>query len=267
MSFSEQQLKRIGESLSQIRIEQNLTLENVAAKTFISKRVLVAIEQGNVRELPEPFYTEALIAKYALALDASQILSQLHEEKAASEVEEAELKQAVLLKPTEPSHKNLPTLPTFQLKSSHLYLIYLVLVILAVRAIAFWVENPVAFDSSKISEEKASLENPNSSDRSTSTTISSTSSSQFISQSNSNNSDSVVVDINLKDRCWLKVVVDGKVEFEGTLSQGTQKRWTGREQINIIAGNAGGVVITYNNGQEKLLGKPGQVEEVTYTVN
>jgi cytoskeletal protein RodZ len=262
MSFSEQQLKRIGESLSQIRIEQNLTLENVASKTFISKRVLVAIEQGNVKELPEPFYTKALIAKYAQALGASQVLS---EEKTTSEIEESELQQAVLLEQkTEPKNKNLST---FQLKSSHLYLIYLVLVILAVRAIAFLVENPVVFDSSKISEEEVSLGNTTSIDNSTSTTISSASPSQFISQSNSNNSDSVVVDISLKERCWLKVVVDSKVEFEGTLPQGTQKRWIGREQINIIAGNAGGVVITYNNGQEKLLGKPGQVEEVTYTVN
>jgi cytoskeletal protein RodZ len=264
MSFSEQQLKRIGESLSQIRIEQNLTLENVAAKTFISKRVLVAIEQGNVRELPEPFYTEALIAKYAQAIGASQVLD---EEKTTSEVEESELQQAVLKQKVEPNKPNNQKLPTFQLKSSHLYLIYLVLVILAVRAIAVWIENPVVFDSSKSSEEKVSLDNKTSIDNSTSTTISSASPSQFISQSNSNNSDSVVVDISLKDRCWLKVVVDGKVEFEGTLAQGTQKRWTGREQINIIAGNAGGVVITYNNGQEKLLGKPGQVEEVTYTVN
>jgi cytoskeletal protein RodZ len=260
MSFSEQQLKRIGESLYRIRIEQNLTLENVATKTLISKRVLVAIEQGNVQELPEPFYTEALIAKYAQAIGASKVLD---EEKTAEEVAEADLQQTVALKrKVEPAK----SLPTFQLKSSHLYLIYLVLVLLAVKAIAIWVENPVAFDNSNTSQEEVSLNKTNSIN-STPTTISSASSSQFVSQSNSNNSDSVVVDINLKDRCWLKVVVDGKVEFEGTLSQGTQKRWTGREQINIIAGNAGGVVITYNNGQEQLLGKPGQVEEVTYTVN
>ena len=54
------------------------------------------------------------------------------------------------------------------------------------------------------------------------------------------------------------------MEFEGTLAKGTQRSWTGKEQINIIAGNAGGVVVTYNHGKEKLLGKPGEVEEVTY---
>lgn len=262
MSFSEQQLKKIGESLYRQRIEQNLTLENVAANTLISKRVLIAIEQGKIKDLPEPFYTKALIAKYAQSIGASEIL----EEQNTLETREQEQHDRQLVVSKQKS-SSLRRLPTFQLKSSHLYLAYLVVVIVAIRAIALLVENPVIFDSSNISEKEIPLENTTSISNANSTTISSASPSQFVSQSNSNNSDSVVVGISLKDRCWLKVVVDGKVEFEGTLAKGTQKSWTGQEQINIIAGNAGGVVITYNHGQEKLLGKPGQVEEVTYKVD
>jgi hypothetical protein len=62
-------------------------------------------------------------------------------------------------------------------------------------------------------------------------------------------------------------MVDGKLAFEGILPQGTQKTWEGQEEVTIRAGNAGGVVVTFNNGQKKILGKPGEVEEVTYTVN
>lgn len=256
MLFSEQKLKKIGESLHRTRVEQNITLETIAAKTLISKRVLVAIEQGNLQQLPEPFYTKALITKYAQALGISVILED-------EEVVENQQPEILDRKTTSPNKK----LPAFQLKSSHLYLVYVVLVIVAVKAIALLVENPVIVDNQSASEDQISLETNKPQNNSASTTISSASPSQFVSQSNSNNSESVVVDITLKDRCWLKVMVDGKVEFEGTLPKGTQRRWTGREQINIIAGNAGGVVVTYNQGQEKLLGKPGQVEEVTYTVN
>jgi cytoskeletal protein RodZ len=263
MSFSEQQLKRIGESLSRHRVEQNLTLESVAATTLISKRVLVAIEQGKIDELPEPFYVKALITKYAQAIGASEVLEEEETFDNSAEDKVKSNQQQIVQPKTKPTQK----FSNFQLRYRHLYLIYLVVVIVAVKAIAIFVENPVVFNSSVTSEEGVSLENTTSINNSTPTTISSASPSQFVSQSNSNNSDSVVVDISLKDRCWLKVVVDGKVEFEGTLAKGTQRSWTGQEQINIIAGNAGGVVITYNHGQEKLLGEPGQVEEVTYTVN
>ena len=55
--------------------------------------------------------------------------------------------------------------------------------------------------------------------------------------------------------------------FEGTLPQGTQRQWTGKKEVTIKAGNAGGVAISFNNEQQKVLGAPGEVEEITYTVN
>ncbi|MEN9869334.1 MAG: hypothetical protein RLZZ171_317, partial [Cyanobacteriota bacterium] len=88
---------------------------------------------------------------------------------------------------------------------------------------------------------------------------------QFISQSS--NSATVSVGINLQERCWLKVMVDSKVAFEGVLPAGTQRQWKGKKEVTIRAGNAGGVVISFNNQQQQVLGAPGQVEEVTYTVN
>ena len=62
-------------------------------------------------------------------------------------------------------------------------------------------------------------------------------------------------------------MVDGKLAFEGTLLKGTQRQWTGNREVTIRAGNAGGVVISFNNEQKKVLGAPGEVEEITYTVN
>ena len=248
---SEKKLKEIGESLHRTRVEQNIALETIVDRTLIPKRVIIAIEQGNLQELPEPFYTKALLSKYAKAVGYTGILD--YEER--PEPKEISNPKADRGKKS-----------SFQLRSRHLYLIYLVLIVVAVKAIASLVENPLVIDNSTVSEEKIIDTEPPIANE-TPTTVSSASPSQFVSQSNSNNSESVVVDITLKDRCWLKVIVDGKVEFEGTLPQGTQRSWTGKEQIDIIAGNAGGVVITYNHGQEKLLGKPGQVEEVTYTVN
>lgn len=264
MSISKQKLKEIGEKLHQTRIEKKIGLEDIAADTLISKRVLIAIEEANSQQLPEPFYVKALIAKYAKAIGVEVNLDDDLTDNSLAIVHKPTQTSAIVETKSQPTQNK--GVFAFQLKSSHLYLIYVALIIVVVRAIAFFVEKPAIVNNPTVQEE-ATVETVVPIDESTPTTISSASPSQFVSQSNSNNSDVVVVDISLKERCWLKVMVDGKVEFEGTLPKGTERSWTGKKQINIIAGNAGGVVITYNHGQEKLLGEPGQVEEVTYTVN
>lgn len=277
MSPLEKKLKEIGARFSRIRVEKNLTVEQISKHTMISRRVIVAIEKGNLQDLPEPFYIKALIAKYAKAIgtvanwdyeklakeDPSLVSQKPQKDKANSHRGRSNIAiQSSVSKPKPRFSKG------FQLKPAHLYLIYIALVIGAIKAIASWVEEPVIVNNQAIPEQNIALtEEKAPLIGNVPTTISSASPSQFVSQSSSNNSESVLVDIDLKERCWLKVVVDGKVEFEGTLSKGSKRSWQGKEQINIIAGNAGGVVVTYNQGKEKILGEPGQVQEVTYTVN
>jgi len=244
------------------------------------KRVIVAIEKGNLRDLPEPFYIKALISKYAKAIGA--VANWDYEKLKQEELNLASQKSQQIKKNSHQgssrsshatiapvAHKNKSRgSKGFQLKSAHLYMIYMLLVAVAIKTITSFVEQPVIVNNQAVPKQDVSLNE----DKvpligNVPTTISSASPSQFVSQSSSNDSESVVVDIDLKERCWLKVVVDGKVKFEGTLAKGSKRSWQGKEQINIIAGNAGGVVVTYNHGKEKILGKPGQVQEVTYTVN
>ena len=220
--LQQEKISKIGSYLRQIRLEKNISLEAIAQKTLIPLRLLKAIESGDVEELPELFYTRALIGKFAKELGVREIKD-------------------------------------FQIKQFHLYLLYILVIITSVKGITTRVERPIIINKIQVAKQ-IPLESP--------VTINSPSpepSTTLISQSEA--PQSAVVNITLKDRCWLKVIVDGKVEFEGTLPKGTNRTWTGKEQVTIRAGNAGGVFITFNDGQEKLLGKPGQVEEVTYTVN
>lgn len=61
-------LKKVGAYLQQTRQEQSLSLEDVYQRTFIQTYTLRAIETGNLKQLPEPFYIRAFIQKYASAL-------------------------------------------------------------------------------------------------------------------------------------------------------------------------------------------------------
>jgi hypothetical protein len=74
----------------------------------------------------------------------------------------------------------------------------------------------------------------------------------------------VVVEIKLEDKSWLRVVVDGKTEFEGIVTKGTEKTWVANQQLTIRAGNAGAVLVAFNEEEAKHLGERGQVQEVTY---
>lgn len=243
----QEKLKKIGFHLHQIRIEKNISLEAITQKTLISDRLLKAIESGNIEELPELFYTRALINKFAQAIDAQGInLQELKEE------------QPFLSSPAK-STKLSWRFPAFQINPFYLYLLYIFIIIVSVKGITTLVERPIIINKIQVAKQ-IPLESP--------VTINSTSpkpTTNLVSQSTT--PQSAMVNITLKDKCWLKVIVDGNVEFEGILPKGTNRTWTGKEQVTVRAGNAGGVFITFNDEQKKLLGKPGQVEEVTYTVN
>lgn len=251
----QQQLQDLGANLNQIRLAKNISLDTVAANTRISKRLLEAIEAGDFEELPEPFYIQALVAKFARQIGAEEI---------SFEVEPRSDSKILSDRPSFMSKSRHSYWSNFQLRSLHLYFIYILLVVVAVKGITSLVERPVVVEqtplespilNSKVEPVQSSPTQPEQPKAAP----------QFVSQSS--NSETVSVGINLQERCWLKVMVDGQVAFEGILPQGTQRQWTGKKQVTIRAGNAGGVVISFNNEQQKILGAPGQVEEITYTVN
>ena len=245
----QQQLKDIGAKLHQIRVSQNITLKTVAAKTLISQRLLEAIEVGDLAELPEPFYIQALVKKYATAVGAPNIAFKIERELSDTVANSAQNRRRYWL--------------NFQLRSRHLYLLYILLVVVSARGITSLVERPVVIEQPVINNPELELI-PETEPVPTAKITQPDLVPQFVSQSS--NSELVSVGINLQERCWLKVMVDGNVSFEGVLPKGTKRQWSGKE-VTIKAGNAGGVVVSFNNQQQQILGAPGQVEEITYTVN
>jgi cytoskeleton protein RodZ len=67
-TVQQEQLRAIGTYLSQVRQEQERSLEDIAAKTYIPLRLLKAIEAGQEKPLPEPVFIQGFIRRYADAL-------------------------------------------------------------------------------------------------------------------------------------------------------------------------------------------------------
>jgi cytoskeletal protein RodZ len=75
----------------------------------------------------------------------------------------------------------------------------------------------------------------------------------------------VYVSVELSDASWMKVVVDGQVAFEGTMTAGTKELWEGQNSINITVGNAGAVKLSHNGAPSEPVGAPGNVEQLAFT--
>lgn len=69
----------------------------------------------------------------------------------------------------------------------------------------------------------------------------------------------VTVELNIIDRSWVQVLVDGEKEFEGFLEIDERPHWVGERQVAIRAGNGGGVEIVVNGQNMGRMGEPGQV--------
>jgi eukaryotic-like serine/threonine-protein kinase len=69
----------------------------------------------------------------------------------------------------------------------------------------------------------------------------------------------VTVTLQAKALVWTRIGVDGRTAYEGTLTAGSRRTFTGRRVIDLHLGNAGGVQLTVNGTPRGAPGRPGQV--------
>lgn len=116
-------LADIGNQLYQVRREQDISLEAVAADTFISLGLLKSLENGTLKDLPEPIYVRGLIRKFAdyLGLNGRVLASRFPTKMAGKSSKSSRIQIRF---------------PTFELRPLHLYFIYIAIVILSVEGIS-----------------------------------------------------------------------------------------------------------------------------------
>jgi cytoskeletal protein RodZ len=247
-SVEEQQaeiLGQIGEKLRQKRLEQALSIEKVAAKTLIRPPLLVAIEKGLLDELPEPVYTQRFIKQYAQALD-------LDGEALAS---------SFPLSKSNRTAKNKLTwnliLPVVQLRPIHLYLLYIIAIAFAINTLSRSLSNNQWQTNNQLPELPIiadTLKPPLPKDSNKVESVSAT------PKTNKN----IQIGVTLKAESWIRVVADGKIAFQGLLPSGTQRTWVAKDNLTVLAGNAGGVLLTINQKESKQMGNLGEVQELTF---
>lgn len=253
-------LEELGSQLRQLREKKMLSIDQIAARTMIQPRLLMAIESGNGSILPEPVYVRGFLKRYAdaLGLNGAEFVSSF---------------------PLEPDMRAInpswQESPAAQLRPIHLYVAYAALIAAAIGGLSYLLSRSPAPAPSAVKSSPALTTPTPTSPSPRPAAIASpgaTSPQPVVSPSAASPSPSpditgkpIRVNVALTSRSWLRVVVDGKTDFEGILEQGTQRTWTATRELKVRAGDAGAVMVTYNDDAPKPMGKAGSVQQVIFS--
>ncbi|MBD2294771.1 helix-turn-helix domain-containing protein [Anabaena sphaerica FACHB-251] len=235
-------LTQLGAKLADLRQQQGLSLDEIVAVTRIPRRLLNAIEVGDLDDLPEPIYIQGLIRQFADALGLKGAEFASHFPVGFQQVS---------------SQSNWQPKPFFQLRPLHLYLLYIFVIICSVNGLSQLL-NQTALQAKN---------NPNQPKIQTNSDLTPqklqvTGLEEIQVGINTSEAQSVEIGVTLKSSSWIRVVADGKTEFEGVLPKGSHRNWKATEELRVKTDNAGGVLMSINEQQPKEMGKPGKVEEI-----
>ncbi|MBD2579753.1 RodZ domain-containing protein [Oscillatoria sp. FACHB-1406] len=249
-----EKIEQLGSHLRAVRQARKIPLEQISTETRISLRLLQAIEQKELEVLPQSIYLKGLLKRYAEALE-------LNGDEIANQLPAGDTLAGIT-----PTWKNVRF---SKHRSFPGYFVYVVALVASISGASYWLgRNPSEVAQTSPSQQSAPTTKPKNetklAEKPAPNPEQSAPKATPVSNVQPPSGQPVVVDMTLKDDCWLQVVADGKTTFEGTLQKGEQRKWEAKQELVIRAGNAGGVVIAYNNEQAKPLGQPGAVETVTY---
>lgn len=246
-----ERLAELGIKLKEMRHEKAISLEQIAAQTMINIRLLTAIEEGQLNQLPEPIYTQGFIRRYADSLGLN-----------GAEFAKAYPTTAIIStsKGRDWQRLNLP-IGQFQLRPIHLYVLYVILILLAVNGLSYWVNRP----GQNVSGVSPSSPLPNLTPPSPSPSPALTSKPAIPSPSPTGSSQPVNINVSTTQNSWMSVIADGKEVYAGILPRGTKKVWTAQKQLTLRTGNAGGVMVSQNGSEAKPMGRSGAIEQRIFT--
>ena len=269
-----EKLQAISTQLRQAREKQGMTLEQLAAKTYISMGALRALDAGQVDLLPEPVFIQGFIRRYGdtVHLDGTALAQTFPLETAPPS-------------PPENSESTLDTKSSVAEKAANRSRLIglaggtaLAIAVLLLGSMALLSRpktvapnsqaEPPAPKASSTQAQNQVLKPAASPKLATAQPPKKSTQPVAVPAQRSTSPSSaapIEAALNLTQESWVQVIVDGKTAFEGTLTQGTKRTWTAKKELTLLAGNAGGVVVAVNRKPAKPLGQVGEVKEVTFT--
>ncbi|HQN43530.1 MAG TPA: DUF4115 domain-containing protein [Anaerolineaceae bacterium] len=274
---SRQILQQIGAELKLQREGLSLSLEDIEKHIHVRQHYLKALEEGRFEAVPSPVQARGMLSNYAsfLNLDTENMLLRFAEALQTRRTENL---------PAAPQGRGAAKSRTTKAPSWTRFLTPDLLIggtlVIVLVVVIIW----SAMNISAIGTTPATQTAPSISDvLLTTTPLALPTSDLPVTESTSispdlpgeatvptltlaplNTDPMQIVVIGLQ-RTYLKVTVDGAEVFSGRVVPGNAYNFSGSEQIELIAGNAAGVQIFYNQSDLGTLGAIGQVVSFIFT--
>lgn len=238
-----------GQTLKEAREKRGLTLEAAEEATKIRRRYLKALEEENIKLLPEEVYSVGFLKNYArfLGLDPEPLVHELKN----------------LYPPTR--EEPLEYVPPVQapLRRRRPFLLAVVILIAAALAVYLFREAPPANEpppayEPPAAEEDTSVPPPANPDPAGTGVFLPEDTGQETGPPEGLTVELAVPDLPRAD-CWVQVWVDGQEVFQGTMTSGQVKVFEAGELVEVTMGDAGELKVKVNDQDLGLQGKPGEV--------
>ncbi len=80
------------------------------------------------------------------------------------------------------------------------------------------------------------------------------------------NSGPIQVNLVIRQRAWMRVLVDGKLEFDGVALPGSAYPYSGDKGVEVLTGNGAAIQVIFNQTDQGVLGGYGEVVDRIYTL-
>ena len=276
---SEEMFAEIGAELRTRRAALNLTRDEIERHLRVRAVFLKALEDGNFEDLPSPVQTRGMLSNYAgfLDLDVDALLLRFADVLQVRHRERHPLPPGARGKLPPSAPPSMPTLRSFLAADA----LGIGLVILLVAFLVWGVGRVVQANSLAKAEPTSRSISEVLLEVTDAVTRTAVATAGLLDLGNVTLTPdlgevpaftptlpegvNVQITIVALERTFLRVTVDGKVEFEGRVVPGTAYPFEAQDRIEILSGNAAGVQVTYNGRDLGILGNYGVVINLIYT--
>jgi len=229
-------MKEIGKTLKDKREQMNLSLSDVHKATKVQEKYLAAIEEGDLDAFKAEVFYKSFLRSYSkyLGFDPEEFVELFNSQK--REIERSPKSEEVSFCAVE---KNI-----FNTKKIFIVVVAIIAVALLIIFVCLYrnmskiaqaVESDIEYESlqkQKIEENTTVMEQdePYSEEKIPDAEVS--------TRQN--------LEIEAKETVWIKVDIDGKAVYEGTLLKGGKKMWEANNSFTLKLGYAPGVKVFFN---------------------
>lgn len=291
--------KEVGKKLRSQRELMGLSLGDVERHTHIRMHYVRALEEGDISHLPSPVQGRGMLSNYAsfLGLNTEAILLRFADGLQSSLYDRQATRNPSKSKPGQSETSRIPARPSQLRRLFSMDLFaggFLIIFLLgftiwgALRISALRSRQEPSPTAPPVSEILLSTPEDNLSASLTliPTNVLSTVSTDFVDASQVpgtaqvNQTEAPItseptpgfgdapiqVYIVAHRRAWMRITVDGEIAFEGRVVPGSAYTFAGKERIELLTGDGGGLQVYFNQQDLGLLGSFGEVVERIFSI-